>query len=272
MKKKCFISFLAILLISVAFIACGDNADTAKTEGDPNDVTYLQAKSTTEVYVDSLVETLDFAAGYMTFDGVSPLGATADSANVNYDPQTCWWEIYFSSDTLGSSLLFIDSVSFDDGSGCQMFPDSTTTTEIEYRAYASFSITADSGSISFVARENVVLSGIQTAQIVIDGSNAAEMNLSMIIDTTEASFFYDYSGSAVSVTFNKADLQGELPAHPLSGTLNLSLAMEIAGTNGSANVNWTMIVSFLEDHYHVYAESGDNYWEWDVYYDPGPVM
>jgi len=204
----------------------------------------------------------------MSFDGTSPLNVTADSANVNYDPQTCWWEIYLSADTTGSSLLFIDSVTFSENGNCQMFPDSTTTTDFEYRALAQFNLTADSGSVGFEAHENVTISGIQSDQIVVGGTNSSQINLSVIADTSQLSFDYNYSGSATSVAFNRADLESDTTAHPISGGLNLGLNMALSGPNGTASTTWTITVTFFVDHYHAYAESGDNFWEWDYYYEP----
>jgi|GEM_PF-1922445 len=273
MRKRSLLTALAFLSILLLVLSCSDNATKAKTEGDPNDPNYLQAKTATETYVDSLFGAYNFASGYMSFDGNTPLRGsgpmepTGDSLNINFDQLTCWWEIYVSSDTNGNSLLFIDSVTFEDASGCQVLPDSTTTTQLEYRAYANFSGIADSSSVSLIARESVVLSGIQTSLVVVDGSNAAEMNLNMIADYGETSIYYDYSGAANSVTFNEADLDGTGDARPISGSLDLSLAVDVTGPNGSASVSWTMTITFLEDHYHVYAESGENYWEWDHYYN-----
>jgi hypothetical protein len=264
MKKGILLVCMIFIGAFMAFIACSDNAaDSNLTEGDPDDPNFVQAQGLAEAYVDTLFESFGMVFGYMTFEGEGPLKTTGDSLNINYDQETCWWQIYISSDSTDYSLVFIDSVRFNDETGCQMFPDSLTTTQIEYRAYLDLSVIADSGSIVMDAEENALVTGIQSDLVVLNASNSTYMDM----DLGFLAITVDYDGSITNLTFDHADLEGEGPVYPLSGAA--SVAMTIAGSTqeGSGAGSWSVDITFYEDHYHARAESGDNYWEWDVYYE-----
>ncbi len=270
MNKKKFLIGFAVLFAVMALLACSDNAtnETVKTEGDPNDPDFVQAQILAEAYVDTMFASSGTAFGFMHFDGNGPLNVTGDSLNINYDSETCWWEIYASFDSTSFSFVFIDSVRFDDGTGCQMLPDSLTTTQIEYRAYLDLSIYADSGSMVMDAEENVLVTGIQSDFVVLNASNTASIDM----DLGFMSLTVDYNGTITDLTFNRLDLDGEPPVYPVSGSAAVAMAIETTAGDGSSARSWTVDITFYEDYYHAYAESGDNYWEWDVYYDHGPVM
>jgi hypothetical protein len=268
MIKRLFPFFVAVLLGGVLFLGCSDDGTNSNlTEGDQNDPDFIQAQELANTYVDSMFVSFDQVFGYMTFDGTEPLDATADSVNINYDTETCWWEIYVSSDTTDFSMLFIDSVKFDDGTGCQMFPDSLTTTQIEYRAFFDISTMADSGSLSLTAHENVLVEGIQADHVVINASNTTFMDLVLGVYSISA----NYEASITDLTFNRADFDTEGPVYPLSGSAAVAMVVQGSYDQGGGARSWVVYVTFYEDHYHARAESGDNYWEWDVYYEQGPI-
>ncbi|MEE9554013.1 MAG: hypothetical protein V3W18_06910 [candidate division Zixibacteria bacterium] len=273
MNKKVLLIVFAVLFAFMALLACSDNAtDPAKTEGDPEDPNYIQAKAMTEAYVDSLFYTFNVASGYITFNGDGPLNTTGDTLNISFDEETCWWEIYAGSDSIEYSFLLIDSVKFQDVEGCQMFPDSTTTTSIEYRMILDLNLEADSGYINMAFDQSVLLAGIQSDLVTLNSNGAADFGLGFIVDQGTIDFGYEYNGEVRDLVFNRDELMADTVAHPLSGEMDLAVSMDIGSINGNSHTNWSMTVTFFVDHYHVYAESGDNYWEWDTYYDQGPVM
>ena len=274
MNKKILLIVFAVLFAFMAILACSDNAatDPVKTEGNPEDPNYIQAKAMTEAYVDSLFNTYNTASGYIAFDGNGPLSPMADSASVVYDPQMCWWQVYASSDTTGYSFLLIDSVKFDDGTGCQMFPDSATTTSIEYRVILDLTADADSGYINMAFDQSVLLAGIQSDLVTLNSNGAADFGLGFILDQGTIDFGYAYNGEVRDLVFNRDELMADSVAHPLSGEMDLAASMDIGSINGSTHTNWAITVTFDPEYYHAYAESGDNYWEWDHYYDQGPIM
>ena len=267
MKKGVKLLILLLLGTFVTFVACSDNStDSNLTEGDPDDPNFIQAKSLAEAYVDTLFGSFEMVFGYMSFDGSGPLSAVGDSFNINYDQETCWWEIYAGFDSTGFSFVFVDSVRFDDGTGCQMLPDSLTTTQIEYRAYLDLSAYADSGSLIVDAEENALVTGLQSDIVVLNASNSTFMDM----DIGFLAMTVDYDGTITDLTFSRADLEGEAEVYPLSGSAAVAMTIEGSTDEGSGSGSWTVDVTFYEDHYHARAESGDNYWEWDVYYT-GPT-
>ncbi len=268
MKKGILLLSMVLIGAFLAFIACSDNAtDSDLTEGNPDDPNFVQAQGLAEAYVDTLFESFDIVFGYMSFEGDGPLKTTGDSLNINYDQETCWWQIYISSDistdTTDYSLIFIDSVRFSDETACQMFPDSLTTTQIEYRAYLDLSVIADSGSIIVDSYQNALVTGIQSDLVVLNASNSTYMDM----DLGFLALTVDYDGTITDLTFNHADLEGEAEVHPLSGSASVAMAIEGSTNEGSGAQSWSVDVTFYEDHYHARAESGHNYWEWDVYYE-----
>jgi len=267
MKRN--VLLLSVILVGafLAFVACSDNStDSNLTEGDPNDPNFIQAKSLAEAYVDTLFESFEMVFGYLSFDGSGPLSAVGDSFNINYDQETCWWEIYASFDSTGFSFVFVDSGRFYDGRRCQMLPDSLTTTQIEYRAYLDLSAYADSGSLVVDAEEEALVTGIQSDQVVVNASNSTFMDM----DLGFLAMTVDYNGTITDLTFNRVDLDGEPPVYPMSGSAEVAMTIEGSSDQGSGSGSWMVDVTFYEDHYHARAESGDNYWEWDVYYT-GPA-
>jgi hypothetical protein len=183
---------------------------------------------------------------------------------ITFDEVTCWWHLYLdlSSDTTNSSLLFVDSLKFQDSEGCQQFPDSLTTTSIEYRAFLDISIVADSGTFIGTANENLLLEGIQEDTCVLIAT--AESNLEVTSSLYE--FAYDYSGVLDDIKFLTLDLMYEENPRPVAGTMYLNLTVYGSNQQGSGNWTWSVIITFNEGGYHARAESGENYWEWDVTY------
>lgn len=264
MKSRLFYLLTLLLATSVMFIACSDNStDNNLTEGDPQDPNFQMAQRTTEDIVDSFIQEADEASSYIGFDGSAPMQA-CDSLAVTFDETSCWWHLYFdySDDSTNSTMLFVDSVKFQDIDGCQQFPDSLTTTSIEYRAFLDISVIADSGTFIENANENLLLEGIQEDTCVINAT--AESNAQVAVGLYEAT--YDYSGAIDDIKFLTQELVYEDNPKPVAGTLYLSLTLYGSNQQGSGSWAWSVTVTFHEGGYHARAVSGENYWEWDVTY------
>jgi hypothetical protein len=262
--KKLFLLFAIISLCAVFLVVgCSDNAtENNLTEGDYNDPGYQTARYLTDQLVDSLSIYADVASDFITFDGSQPMSPAAESLLITFDQETCWWHIYISSDTTDASLLFVDSLKFQDSEGCQQFPDSLTTNSIEYRAYFDISMIGDSTTVSATANENLLLEGIQgdICSLTATATSYAEVASGLY----EAA--YDYSGAMDNIRFLTEELMYSENPKPISGTMLLNLSIYGSGQQGSANWNGTVIITFNETGYHARAESGENYWEWDVTY------
>jgi len=264
MKSRFFGLFALLLALTFAFIACSDNStDNNLTEGDYNDPNYERAQATTENIVNSFFEDADATSDYIGFNGSEPMQA-CDSLLITFDQETCWWHLYLDlgSDTSNSGMLIVDSVKFQDAQGCQQFPDSFTTTSIEYRALLDIDIVADSGTFMENASENILLEGIQEDTCVINATAVCEMDI--IANLYELA--YDYEGAMDDIKFLTQELMYEENPRPVAGTLYLDLTIYGSNQQGSGSWHWSITITFGEGGYHARAESGENYWEWDFTY------
>jgi len=264
MKFRLFGLLALMLALTFSFFACSDNStDNNLTEGDYNDPNYQAARTNTEMIVNSFLQEADQTSDYIGFDGSEPMQA-CDSLSIVFDDATCWWHLYldYSDDSTNSTLLFIDSLKFQDAEGCQQFPDSFTTTSIEYRAFLDIDAVADSGTFIVNANENFLLEGIQEDTCVINA--AANSNMDIASGLYEATL--DYTGILDEIKFLTQELMYEENPRPVAGTLYLDLTVYGSNQQGSGSWHWSVTITFNEGGYHARAESGENYWEWDITY------
>jgi hypothetical protein len=249
------------------FSACSDdkNANPPLTEGDPNDPNYIQAQLAAEAFVAIMTEQTSNGFGYLSWDGSPMPPKTAyDSSSAIYYESTGWWVIYWhSDDTTGSDLTYMDSVRFRGPEGqYQMFPDSLTTEDLEYRRDFSLDIVTDTSSLLTDISDNLQINDIQTDQVVLHGNTGADI----VSDYPQIDLTLNYDAALTSVTFNRYDLENEPEPHPVSGSVALALHVLSVTPQGSGSGDWAITVTFFVDHYHARFESGGNYWEWDGQY------
>jgi len=261
--KKLLLLFGIISLGAVFLIAgCSDSAtESDLTEGDPEDPNFQTARAITDDIVDTLFMAADAASDFIGFDGSAPMQA-CDSLLITFDEETCWWHIYLGADSTNASLIFVDSVKFQDAEECQQFPDSLTTTSIEYRAYLDINVVNDSGTFIATANENLLLEGIQEDTCVLNATSASNLELASSL----YEIAYDYSGALEDIKFLTLELMYEEDPRPVSGSLALNLTIYGSSQQGSMAFNWSITITFNETGYHARAVSGENYWEWDVTY------
>jgi hypothetical protein len=152
----------------------------------------------------------------------------------------------------------MDSVRFEEGDSCTMFPDSLSTTGIDYRGAFSVSLGSDTLYLDADFVNHLHITGIQSEQVFFNGLSTADI----AFPTAE----FSYSASDNNVTFNRVDLEMEPHPHPVDGSISMALMVHAVTPQGSAEVNWTIDITFYMDHYHVHFESGNNYWDWDGTY------
>ena len=122
MKKTVFCLFSLFTALVLVFAACSDNATEPElTEGDYQDTNYQTARYFTELIVDSLFMSADAASDFIGFDGSAPMSPAAESLLITFDEETCWWHIYFGADTTDASMIFVDSVKFQDAEHCHFY-------------------------------------------------------------------------------------------------------------------------------------------------------
>ena len=262
--KRLLLLFGIISLCAVFMIAgCSDSATESElTEGNPDDPNFQIARTMTDGIVDSLFNSSETAFGFLNFDGTAPSSVANDTLYVVFHESSCWWEIYFSIDSLNNWLVLIDSLQFRNAEGCQQFPDSLTTTEIEYRIYFDMSVSDDSASIDATGHQIFSLEGIQDDTVVVNATTQNNMDLAMgLLD-----ILYEYDAVLTGLKFLALDLEEETEPRPVSGSLSLSLSVVSSSPNASGSINWSITITFNPTGYHARAESGENYWEWDVTY------
>lgn len=267
MKKAIFIVGIMLLGITLVFSACSKDKkiNSIKIEGDYNNPQFREAQDLTEGFIDTMLTGANDGFSYVNFDGGTRIfGPTSDSIAISFDDSTYWWTIFIMSDTTTASLTILDSVRFEDANGYQRLPDSTTTTAIDYRQFAGFSLIGDSLDLNAVFERNFHLSGIQAEQVVFNMGSTANI----VLTAGQSSYQRVYGGHANALTFLRSDLENEPRPHPQSGEIGVTMNIQTETPDGSASVSWVVTVTFFVDHYHVYVESGDNFWEWDVQY-PG---
>ncbi|MBD3170106.1 MAG: hypothetical protein GF307_11530 [candidate division Zixibacteria bacterium] len=81
-------------------------------------------------------------------------------------------------------------------------------------------------------------------------------------------FTREFEGEFLEVKFNTEDLFNGRPTHPFEGTLAGSTWVDYEGQIREYHIEAEITVTFYPDHFHVIFRSGDNYFEWDHYYEP----
>ncbi len=258
--RKALILILAATMCSIlVFGSCSSDKKTP-TEGSPNDQSYLEAQAFARGFVDSLsVYTLE-GFSYMNFDGTRALKFMSDSSSLNFDGSTFWWVIYASHDTTGISITARDSVRFEEGDHYTMLPDSLLTTGIDCRTSLVLNMQGDSTILAADIGRTFHATGIQSPQVVFNGSDAADISGSF---GSVESILYSYSASETDVTFNRVDLDESPRPHPIAGAIAMALTIHAVSPEGTINANWTIDITFFMDHYHIHFVSGDNFWDWD---------
>jgi hypothetical protein len=263
MKKALPFIVFAILGAVLLIGGCSDSTKPAKTPGSENDASYQTAQAFAKEFVDSLPLFASDGFSYMDFDGTKIANVLSDSASINYDGATKWWVIYFHHDSTYANLTARDSVRFEQGDSCTMFPDSLNTTGIDYRATLDISLGGDTVNVSADFGNGMHITGIQSEQVNFDGPSSAAILTQLGVNS---SIECVYSAALNNVVFNCIDLETEIHPHPVDGTIAMAMMVHTVAPQGSAEVNWTIDITFYADHYHVHFESGDNYWDWDGTY------
>jgi hypothetical protein len=260
MKKALLFMVIAILGAVVIFGACSKSTKPDLTQGSDDDPAYQVAQALAREFVDSLSLFAVDGFSYLGFDGTKALDVLSDSASINYDANTKWWVVYVHHDSTYLDLTARDSVRFEEGDTCTMFPDSLHTTGIDYRASLDLFAGDDTLNISADLGNRLHITGIQSEQVFFNGLTTGDLGRQL---GNNNSFHCVYSGSENNVTFNRFDLENGPNPHPVAGNMGLAMMVHTVVPQGSTEINWTIDITFYMDHYHVHFESGNNYWDWD---------
>ena len=257
----------AITCFGLVIILSGCSKDKkvnpGRSEGDYQNQSYLEAKNYATIYLDSMITGITDGFALRTFDGASPLKALSDSASIVYDSSSFWWAIYSNSINGDTNAVHSDSIRFELGDLFSRLPDSFATTGIDNRVKTAFNITLDTSSYASEFTRDVHLTGIQGDQVTIKIVSSAHVDLLL----GQSAYGQTYTDSMTNIIFNKSDLENELVPNPISGSMALGMLINASTSDGTSNVAWTITITFRVDGYDAHAESGNNYWDWQVNYN-----
>lgn len=256
-KKLILIGFgliSGLLLVS----GCGHDS-TRSTDGDENDASYLLAKAD----IDSSMMEFDADGG----DGsgwLDDIPLVLDDS-VIFDTSS-YWHIY--SGTLQVDHLTwarVDSFRFSDAAGEYQQTMNLLTDVFEHKLHRTYVFNNTQGGIAWqkARHRDVRWDGFTDSILVFTGN----IQRTYAGQTPTAAFSHSMSGTHDSVRFRTDDFLNGLPTHPISGQFYGTTDHTRQATNNTIHIAATYTVTFYEDHYHVHLVSGNNFWDWDHFYD-----
>lgn len=262
--KKLTISVGIILLGALMIIsACSDKSTgNDRTEGDYQDESFLQAQSLVVGFTDSLLTEINLAFWRLFEEGYGPGPLAADSVSATYDPETCWWELYTDAIRGDTSYINIDSLKFSDDSGCRQYPDIGTITQFDYRTFGDILISDGQETTHATGFLNSAISGFQSDFVIVDCEAALQASVSYDFGGSDL----DYDAENVDLNYVRDEVYSVDTVYPVSGNLPLNMAITTHSLDGSQTTYWYFTITFNENDYHVHAESGDYFWNWNVLY------
>jgi len=268
MKKHFALGVLMFAVMLMLVGGCSKNSTESgdPVEGDPNDITYLQAKQSSEGIISDVLGGVDGGIDYLDYEGDGPLMKPADTLFiVMYEDY--WYEYRFELLTTGGQWAQSDSFRFESGiDQYQQFPD-TNTTAFEFRNKFFLEFSEGDTSSMFFNNAAYRFTGVNSEEVTINGTTGA--GIEIIVASSAASM--DFDCELDDIVYSTEELEYGYENYPISGILVVSVDVhsdEQIGDVPAMNYDWTLTVTFNENGYHARLEAGDFYWEWDETWDP----
>lgn len=263
MKKLTILVGAILMGLLLITSACSDKSTgNDRTEGDYQDESFLQAQSLVVGFTDSLLTEINLAFWRVIMDDHGPGPLAADSASATYDPETCWWELYADGIRGDTSYIQIDSLKFIDDSGCQYIPDIGTIIQFDYRTFGDIIISDGQETTHVTGFLSSLISGFQSDFVIVDCEAVLQTSVSYDFGGSDL----DYDAEFSDLNYVRDDLYSGDPVYPVSGRLWLTMEITTHSWEGSPTTYWNLTITFNENDYHVHAESGDYFWNWNVLY------
>jgi len=265
MKRQITIWGALIPLILLIVAGCDKkSANTASTEGDYTDINYQLAREDADsIVVDMNVDNGE-VSDWMGWNGGMP---RPEVDSVVYD-STSGWHIR-SREIINDYLTFsvVDSFRLADIDGAyQRHRDSLTNT-FERRLKKDFELSGgqnDPGTIWTRDRQrNALWDGLADTVVTLN----ADFNRYWSGTNEYRNFSREVSGVLTDIQFYTGDLFDGRPTHPFAGALTAEMTHDVVRPNGQFHLEGNLTITFYPDHYHARLERGDNWWEWDHYYE-----
>ncbi|MCP4580074.1 MAG: hypothetical protein GY839_00540 [candidate division Zixibacteria bacterium] len=252
---------LAILVL-IMMAGCDDDS-TGMTEGDINDDAFLAGKanidsSMTESNKD-MIEAIDSLFG-------GGLAKVAEPDSVDYDSSEGWHIRSWIRENDFLSHSVIDSFRFADAEGNYQRHRNDETDGFERRLKRNFSY--DPGGEGFTTwdksrNRNMNWEGLTDSLVSLDG----DIYRHYYADNTRRLFEHTLQGDFEEVVFETEDVLDGRPSHAIDGQFTGTFETDKVLPNREVHFAGEFTITFYPDHYHVHLVSGDNYWDWDVYYE-----
>jgi len=256
------------LLIMIALavtgfgLNCGDDS-TGPNEGDYSSDSYEQAKlnfdESMAEFNDDLSEAVDsLFAGFLT--------KPANPDTVNYDSTDGWHIRSWQRMNEFLTHTVVDSFRFSDEEGeYQRFRDEYTD-RFERRLKREFTYMPEGDGFTSwqkTRNRNMDWIGLTETEVTLNG----DLYRYYYGSNPQRLFEHEVAGDFNDVIYETADVFNGRPIHPLSGEFVGSFETFRALGFREVSIAGEFTVTFFADHYHVHLVSGDNYWDWDHYYE-----
>lgn len=250
----CLSTTTALILVS----GCGKDS-TKTTAGDENDASYLLAKADID---SSMLEFNEDGGDGSNWLGGIPL-ALDDS--VVFDTSS-YWHIYSGSQQAGYLIWArIDSFRFSDAMGEYQQNINILTDVFEHKLHRTYVFNNTQGGVAWqkARHRNVTWEGFTDSILVHSGT----VQRTYAGQASNAVFSHSMSGICDSIKFRTDDFLNDLPTYPTAGQFYGTTSHSRQSNNRTIQISTDFTVTFYDDHYHVHLVSGDNFWDWDHYYD-----
>jgi len=261
MKRKYLIIALAVLALSM-IIGCSDDS-TGMTEGDVNDDAFLAGKANIDTsmteFNGDMIEAVDSLFG-------GGLAKITEPDSVDYDSSEGWHIRSWMRENDFISHSVVDSFRFTDTEGNYQRWRNENTDEFERRMKRNFSY--DPGGEGFttwnkIRNRNMHWEGLTDSQVTLNG----DIYRYYYAENTNRLFEHTIQGDFEEVMFETEDVLDGRPTRAIDGQFIGTFETFKVLPNREVYFEGEFTVTFYPDHYHVHLVSGDNYWDWDVYYE-----
>lgn len=165
-------------------------------------------------------------------------------------------------------IAVVDSFRLTDLNHEYQFRRDSTTNEFERRLTKSFTLDIRPESLGTYwvkqRSRNTHWVGLADSVTTLNGAFRRYWNG----QSEYRSFEREVTGEFTDTQVYTADLLDGRPIYPFAGSFFGQLTMDVERPNRQVHIEGTLEVTFYPDHYHARLVRGENWWEWDHYYNP----
>lgn len=258
MRKKLIL--IGLGLISAIFLATGCGKDSTKsTAGDENDAGFILAKADIDSSMMEFEEDGGDGSGWL-----SDIPLTLDDS-VSFDTLSFWHIYGCTLQVEHLTWVRVDSFRFSNAMGDYQERLNLLTDAFEHKLHRTYTFNNTSSQVTWqkTRHRDVKWDGFTDSILVHTGT----IQRDYAGQTPNAAFSHTMSGVNDSVKFRTEDFLNGRPTYPIAGQFYGTTSHSRQSNNNTIQFSTDFTVTFYEDHYHVHLVSGNNFWDWDHYYD-----